>query len=1223
MDFEEAYDVADAAVFGRKERHLTAAEVTVLRGTWNNQSYEEIAADSRYSLNYLKRDVGPKFWRMLSEALGEEVNKTNFRSALERKKILEGEAGTSLRESLYSDLGTAVNPESPHPANQIKAPEPMMDWGEAVDISTFHGRTEDLTTLETWILAEQCRLVGVLGTGGIGKTFLAVKLAYQIKNQFEYFIWRSLRHQPTVQSILTDLIQFLAGQNSPDIPTDTNAAITLLLSYFRQHRCLVVLDGAEMLLKPAIRGGRYLDGYEEYGELFDRIGLEVHKSCLVVTSREKPKEFTAQEGESLPVRSLELAGMDQAAAQAILKDKGLSASEQECAELNRRYSGSPVALKIAATAIQNLFDGNIAKFLAEATIVFDAIGRLLEKQFIRLSGSEKKVLYWLAIHQTWVSISELRQEIVSPLLQAKLLDALYALGRRSLIEKSSAGFTLQPALREYVIGVIVTQACEEIQSGKIDLLNSHVLMRAEAEDYLREAQFQHILTPLTERLLAEFKSLEQVKDRLMQIVAEQREKLSLKRGYIGSNVVNLLRAMGVHLNELDFSGLMLWQACFQGITLHQANFERADLEFCRFTETLGNVLAIAFSPDGQMLATGDDTAQICLWEVASGKKLATLTGHNSWIRAIAFSPNGQILASGSQDQTVRLWHVPTQQFIKVLKDPALQSDLSHKDWVGAVTFHPSGESLVSGSHDYTIKLWHLASETCRALPYQNRIRSIAFSPDGKTLAMGGDDCVVSLRNANTGKYLKTLEGHTDWVRSVAFSPNGDILASGSDDQTVRLWQVKTGECRQILEAHGNWVRSVAFSQDGNLLATAGDDYRVKLWNVQTGECLNTLEKHTGIVWAVTFSPDGRSLASGGDDQTVRVWQVESGLCLRTAQGCAAGVRAIAYAPEVFEHNGLQRHWLASGSNDHTVKIWDTHTEKVIRWFPGHTRRVWSVKFSPDGQWLASGSDDKTVRLWDVHTGDCQVLQGHTNYVRSTAFSPDGKLLASGGHDREVRLWEVHSGQCIQTLKGHQHWVRTIAFHPAGKLLASSGDELEVWLWDVETGKCVKTLGKHEHRIRSIAFSPDGKYLASGSDDKTILLWDVISGQCLSVLQGHTIGVQSVAFAPSLTNEAGDLILVSGSDDKTVRLWNARTAECLKVLLGHTHWVRSVAFHPDGQTLASGSQDETIRLWDVKTGDCISVLRTERPYEGMNITQAMGLSEVQKTTLKDLGAVEQV
>jgi WD40 repeat protein len=1222
MDFEEAYDVADAAVFSRKERHLTAAEVTVLRGTWNNQSYEEIAKHSRYSLNYLKRDVGPKFWRMLSETLGEEVNKTNFRSALERKKLLECEVGTSLRESLYSDLAP-----TPNPAQALNNPgktfQPLMDWGEAVDISAFHGRTHELATLQTWILDEHCRLVGVLGAGGIGKTSLAVKLAYQIKNQFEYFIWRSLRHQPSVHSILTDLLQFFAGQEALSIPDNTNAAITLLLQHLREHRCLIVLDGAEMLLKIGIRGGRYLDSYEEYGELFDRIGLEVHTSCLVVTSREKPKEFTAQEGEALPVRSLELAGLDQTAAKAILRDKGLVASEPECEELIRRYSGSPVALKIAATAIHNLFDSSIAKFLAEETIVFDAIERLLEKQFIRLSGSEKKVLYWLAIHQDWVSISELRREIVSPLLQAKLLDALYALGRRSLIEKSSAGFTLQPALQEFIISTIVTLACEEICSGKIDLLNSHVLMRAEAEDYLRDIQQQQILTPLTERLLAEFKSLEQVKDRLMQIVTEQREKRSLKRGYIGSNVFNLLRVMGVNLSGLDFSGLMLWQSCLQGVKLRQTNFEKADLEHCRFTETLGNVLAIAFSPDGQTIATGDDTAQICLWDVASGKKLATLTGHNSWIRAIAFSPDGQMLATGSQDQTVRLWDVPTQQPIQVLKDPNSQEETSHKDWVGAVSFHPNGKILVSGSHDYTVKVWHLDSGQCRVLVYQNRIRSIAFSPDGKTLATGGDDCVITLRNANTGKYLKTLEGHTDWVRSVAFSPNGEMLASGSDDQTVRVWNISTGDCLQTLDAHRDWVRSVAFSPDGQQLATAGDDYQVKRWDTQTGECLNTMEKHTGIVWAVTFSPDGRSLASGGDDQTVRVWQVEKGLCLRTAQGCAAGVRALAYAPAVPVGSGSPGRWLASGSNDHTVKLWDTHTGQVIRCLPGHARRVWSVKFSPDGRQLASGSDDKTVRLWDIATGDCQILQGHTNYVRSTAFSPDGSIVASGGHDREVRLWDTDSGQCIQTLKGHRHWVRTIAFHPSGSLLASSGDELEVWLWDVETGKSVKTLGKHQHRIRSIAFSPNGKYLASGSDDKTILLWDVASGKLIATLLGHTIGVQSVAFAPNLEPNSDTLLLASGSDDKTVRLWNARTAECLKVLQGHTHWVRSVAFHPNGQTLASGSQDETIRLWDVKTGDCTTVLRTERPYEGMNITHAIGLTEVQKTTLKDLGAVERV
>jgi len=1097
------------------------------------------------------------------------------------------------------------------------------DWGEAPSIrGVFYGREAELSKLKQWVVEDNCRLLALLGMGGIGKTTLSVKLADEVQENFEYFIWRTLRNAPPIQEMLANLIRFLSDERETNLPETVNGRVTLLIKYLREHRCLIILDNAETILQASLqeaRAGYYKEGYEGYGQLLRRLGEEPHQSCLVITSREKPKEFAPLEGEASPVRTMSVAGVGETEGQEILKDKSLFGSQQNWAKLIENYSGNPLALKLVSETIRELFGGDIAAFLDEGEIIFGDTRNLLDQQFERASEFEKEIIYWLAIKREPVSLEELLDDIVRPLSKRELLEALKSLRRRSLIEKSAALFTLQPVVMEYITESIIEQVCQEITTGKIALFMSHGLMGATVKDYVRDIQIRLILKPIRERLLSLFLSKTNIEDKLTQILEPLRDKFIIKPGYAGSNVLHLLCQLQTDLTSYDFSHLAVRQAYLQNVNLHQVSFAYSDLTRSVFAKNFATVLSVTFSRNGQLLATGDANGEIRLWRVINGQQLLLYQGHTNKVWSIAFNASGTTLISGSEDQTLKIWDVQSGECLKTL--------LGHTDRIWSVAFSPQGHTIASASEDQTVKIWDVQSGECLKTlsSHLNGVRSVDYSPDGTTLVSGSKDQTVKIWDVQSGECLKTLLGHTDRIWSVAFSPQGHTIASASDDQTVKLWDVDTGECLKTLSGHTNWVWSVDYSPQGEIIVSGSDDQTVRLWDVNTGKCLKTLPGHTDRIWSVAFSPQGRTIASTSDDQTVKLWDAATGRCLKTLKGYTNWVWCVAFSPNA--------PILASANDDYTVRLWDINTGQCLKTLQGHTNGVRSVAFSPDGQILASASDDQTIKLWNAKTGIClHTLKGHTNWVWSIVFSPNGQILASASDDQTVKLWDVNTGKCFKTLSEDINRIWFIAFSPKGDILAGASEDHTVKLWNVSTGESLKPLQGHTNWVRSVAFSPRGDILASASEDHTVRLWKANKDQRLEPLEpplrAHTDKVRAIAFSPrsyATTNESEQpsYILASAGDDHTVKIWDVTTGQCLQSLQGHIKRIWSVVFSPNGQFLASGGEDETVRIWNADTGECLKIFSIPKPYKDMDITGSIGLTAAQKVTLKALGAVEEV
>jgi WD40 repeat protein len=622
--------------------------------------------------------------------------------------------------------------------------------------------------------------------------------------------------------------------------------------------------------------------------------------------------------------------------------------------------------------------------------------------------------------------------------------------------------------------------------------------------------------------------------------------------------------------------------------------------------------AVAYQPNGRLLATGGETIKV--WDAGTGKELYTLTGHTGPVNNLAFSPDGRTLASAGRDDTIRLWNtagLPEQ----APKESRILA--RHQGQVLEVAYSFDGRRLASAGGDDTVRVWELATGKSIALQgTTGRVHALAFSPDNKRIATGGNARTVAVWETETGRALFTLRGHADSVRALAFQPDGRRLLSVADDRTLKVWDAVTG--RQGLVLPGN-AQGLAFSPDGRSLATALSPPGSGLteWDRTTGAAGRHFRPESGQVEQIAYSADGQRLACTSLFQApnkevrtrVTVWDHASGKQLtdwnfsRVLLGPASDWNGLAFAPDLRS--------LVRGENKAAL-VQDSLTGKTSASLKeGGIESFQTLTVSPDGRLVAVAGSNRLaqlrlagelVQVWDLTALPTAVIigSGHSDTVLSLAFCRQGErqvseLLASGGADKIIHLWDVRlptvrpnnsAGAAfrspVQTLRGHTQPIRGLAFSPDGKRLASvSADRSrgsgELKFWDVATGQELLT---DPHPGGEVAFSPDGHFLAVAGGDGLVRILD---GRPVDEVRTCRETGLSVALSHN-----GQWFVAAGKDNDAA-IWSVRTGRPLRALHGHRRQVRCGVFSPDDKLVATASDDGTIGLWNAEIGALVHTL----------------------------------
>ncbi|MFJ6930654.1 NB-ARC domain-containing protein [Streptomyces nigra] len=1078
-----------------------------------------------------------------------------------------------------------------------------LDLGTAAHSGSLLGRAPELDQLRSWLTgSERRRLVGVLGPPGIGKSSLAaVAVTSEAKRRyrgFDFIVWRSVKDGLAPETVLAQLVALVSGGRRATTG-DWESDLSRLAALLGRKTVLLVLDNVESLLDGAAASGHFLPDFGRYRQLIHAFATAARLSTLLLTGRELPEEVHLEAKRTGAAAILRLGGLPPQAALDLVRQYTVQGTSAELRRLCEELSRNPLKLQLAASAAAEIYDGDLAAYLESCDQTPGDLGALVRSQVERITPVELRMLDWLTVERRALTVPELRESVADPTIAAEIPGAMTSLYRRSLVERAERDrFVLQPAVSEHLTDTVVKRCSDEIATMEPDLLEHVALFNPDAPVHIQLAQRRFLLQAVLERSVA---LVDMRPSALLQrMQARHRGRMSRATSFLAGNLVNLAAVEGLELRRLRLAGRVVRRADFTMGDVTGADLRGARLVNCRFHTPISSIHAMAFSPDGRLVAFGGSTGEIWISRVADFTEVGRLSGHVDWIRSLAFHPGGMLLASASDDGTVRVWdHEAGREVARCT---------GHAGKVTSVLFDERRQRMISAGDDGFVVFWSTRTwlQESRSRAHDCQIWALALAPDGSLLATGGEENTIRLWHADTLTPYCVLTGHTDWILSMCFADSPLRLVSGGHDGTVRVWHLAT-EAVVTHAGHGSRVWAVAAR--GQWIAAGYGDGIISAWSASNRDSATrrTLLGHAQRVWCLGFEPADHLLVSGGDDETLRAWDSSSGECVHTLHGSTTQLCSVHAGPD----------WVVSGGADGYLRMWRRAepTGRPVAELAGHTGRIWSVRVVSAVQ-IVSGGEDGTVRLWQ-RSGEAwqgTVVANLSQQIWCIEVLGDGRRVAAVRESGTVSVIDTASGHVERELDGHEGWVWSIAAASDGTRIATAAYDRSVGWWDMSSGRLISTLMGHNAPVTSVCVSTPLSKVVSGAYDGEVRMWDTDTLLCRAGFPGaHSGPVWGAACSPS------GRLAATGGGDGTVRVWELMSGAARHRLTGHEGWVLRVAFC-DERTLVSGDHLGSIRMWDTETGRCTSVFRAPRAYEALDLRGSQGLTLQQLAALSALGAM---
>ncbi|MSU77984.1 MAG: WD40 repeat domain-containing protein [Gemmataceae bacterium] len=643
------------------------------------------------------------------------------------------------------------------------------------------------------------------------------------------------------------------------------------------------------------------------------------------------------------------------------------------------------------------------------------------------------------------------------------------------------------------------------------------------------------------------------------------------------------------------------------------------------------IKAVAYSPDGTLLASASSDRTVKIWDLGNGHEILSYTGHTDAVRCLVWSADSSFIASAGGEKNIKIWDPKTgkdkQSIVGAganVSALAISKDGKHlfvgqfeipgnppnglfvyetqtgklvrevRDFpnrISSINVSPDGTTLATGDENGNTRLWqyptfvdnvnqpaYWAVQDPSGAAYQ-----VVFNADGRTLARVGQQGVkfynVPLPGTPFQIAAPRMKIDVLGAQRAIYSKDGKSIFVGDDKGNISFWDPDSG---QILgsykNAHAGAIHGLTFNTDGNQLASCSYGFNIRLWDFDVVLQSRDVEIHGGSVWLATFSPDATRILSASADKTAKVWERVSGEVLFTLSDHKAPVTVAQFSPD--------GKFIATAGGDKILRIWDAKAGKLLNTGEGHQGTITFLDFSSSSTRIVTGSADRRAKIWDADTGkEILSIDDNPSIISSVAFSPNAKQIAVGNIDQTIRLYDAATGKLQQSWQAHGVAVSGVAYSPDGTYLASCGADTVVAVWPLSTpGQNAIRLSGHSGPVSMVAFRNDSQHLVSCGADQLIKLWKIENGMGkeMQTYRGHKDWVTSVAFSKDGHH------VVSASVDRRVKIWEITNKE-IPLLAEHTSAVESVAVSPNGKIIATGSSDRTIKFWDRETGAEIASL----------------------------------